>query len=393
MPERMPERRVSYAQNGEDVRLWRALRHVEEPFYVEVGASHPYEDSTTAALSAEGWRGVLIEPDTDLVTLLRDARPRDVVVGAAAHSRAGVLMFEPGAERGLGTTSATGGLPVPAVRIVDVLEDLSPAAVHAMVVDVEGGELEALRGAGLDRWRPWVLCVEATAPNSRELVHETWEPLVLEAGYRYVAFDGLNRWYVAVEHAELVAAVEEPLGVLDRMLDGWVRRAEVVLEDELERVRAELVAADRRLAETDRASTAELADLEQAWATKLADEQRSWSARLAEGEHAWAARLAETESSWAARLVEAKSRSDSQLEHLAAQRDQSLEREAVMLRSKSWRVTAPLRALRWNAGRVAQARGLAPAPAAPAVALARPGDDRRIRALRSRLAGAREGRS
>jgi hypothetical protein len=30
---------ISYAQNYEDVILWRALRHVEKGFYVDVGAS------------------------------------------------------------------------------------------------------------------------------------------------------------------------------------------------------------------------------------------------------------------------------------------------------------------------------------------------------------------
>ena len=32
---------VSYAQNGEDVVLWRALSHVENGFYVDVGAADP----------------------------------------------------------------------------------------------------------------------------------------------------------------------------------------------------------------------------------------------------------------------------------------------------------------------------------------------------------------
>ena len=36
---------VSYAQNYEDVMLWRALKHVKNGFYVDVGANDPLIDS------------------------------------------------------------------------------------------------------------------------------------------------------------------------------------------------------------------------------------------------------------------------------------------------------------------------------------------------------------
>ena len=40
---------VSYAQNYEDVMLWRALKHVKKGFYVDVGANDPKFDSVTQA--------------------------------------------------------------------------------------------------------------------------------------------------------------------------------------------------------------------------------------------------------------------------------------------------------------------------------------------------------
>ena len=43
---------VSYAQNFEDVMLWRALRHVAHGFYIDVGAGHPDESSVTRAFYA-----------------------------------------------------------------------------------------------------------------------------------------------------------------------------------------------------------------------------------------------------------------------------------------------------------------------------------------------------
>ena len=53
-----------------------------------------------------------------------------------------------------------------------------------------------LAGFDLERWRPWILVVEATKPNTTEPEHEAWEPRVLASGYCFTLFDGLNRFYV-----------------------------------------------------------------------------------------------------------------------------------------------------------------------------------------------------
>lgn len=236
-------RRISYAQNGEDVRVWRALRDVDEIFYVEVGASDPVVDSLTAALSREGGRGLLVEADPAAAELLRQARPRDVVVAAAASSSAGVLTFHELDRRGWGTVARDRAMDaaehvvrtvtVPAVRLGDVLADVAPAEIHFLSVDVEGHEADALAGAGLDRHRPWILCVEATLPQSRTPSWPVWEPDLLANGYRFVAFDGLNRWYVAEEQRHLAEQVAEPFGVLDRLLDGWLPSDVAALEERI----------------------------------------------------------------------------------------------------------------------------------------------------------------
>ena len=42
---------VSYAQNLEDILLWRALKHVEKGFYIDVGAYSPDVESVTKPVS------------------------------------------------------------------------------------------------------------------------------------------------------------------------------------------------------------------------------------------------------------------------------------------------------------------------------------------------------
>ena len=53
---------ISYAQNFEDVLLWRALKQVRNGFYIDIGAQHPEHDSVSKLFYDHGWRGVHVEP-------------------------------------------------------------------------------------------------------------------------------------------------------------------------------------------------------------------------------------------------------------------------------------------------------------------------------------------
>jgi FkbM family methyltransferase len=358
-------RRISHAQNGEDVRVWRALRGVEDLFYVEVGASHPVVDSVTAALSAEGGRGLLVEADPDAADLLREGRPRDVVVAAAASSSSGVLTFHELDRRGWGTVAewravqaqehVVRSFTVPAVRVEDLLTDLAPAAVHFLSVDVEGHEAAVLAGAGLSRHRPWIVCIEATHPQSRTESWQQWEPEVLAAGYRFVTFDGLNRWYVAEERAGLADAVAEPFNVLDRLLDGWVSAEVAGLQDHIRRGQLEAGNLRRTVVFVEGLLTRAEGEIEQAQATLELERQHA----QAEVEAAAAARRAEAEaaSQQAAALqrrhaeeLDAERRraaaaSDTVRDELSARVAEAEARTAQLAASRSWRYTRPMREL------------------------------------------------
>lgn len=243
---------VSFAQNAEDVVLWRALGHLPTGRYVEVGANHPTFSSITRAFYDRGWSGVEIEPVTQFVEAYRAARPRDVVVQAAiTETGAGTVTLHVIDDTGLSTLDDAIGQKhrsdgwttheetVLARRLDDVLDEHLGEGddVHFMVVDTEGSERGVLASVDLRRRRPWVLVVEATAPNSTQPVHEAWEPLVLAAGYEFCLFDGLSRFYVAEEHAP---TLRPALSAPANPLDGFVSHRQLELEQELAAVRAEL---------------------------------------------------------------------------------------------------------------------------------------------------------
>ena len=222
---------ISYAQNYEDVILWRALRDAEKGFYVDVGAADPEEWSVTHAFYERGWSGINVEPLEEYFRKLTQARPRDinlkVVVGREAGQR--TLYTIPGT--GLSTLDreiaakhrAAGWQPQETVvhvqTLTKILEGYAPPVIHFLKVDVEGAEAEVLEGLDLERIRPWIIVVEATEPFSTVSTRTNWERLVTDRGYGFSYFDGLNCFYVADE----MAALKERLTVPPNVFDDFVR--------------------------------------------------------------------------------------------------------------------------------------------------------------------------
>ncbi len=232
---------ISYAQNGEDVMLMRALKHVEHGFYIDVGANHPSDDSVTKAFYDRGWRGLNIEPLPEHIAQLRAARLRDINLQVAAGASEGEITLYNTPVRGLATASAevaqrhasqglaTSTSVVPMRPLADICAQyVAGQDIHFLKIDVEGFETDVLQGMDFQRFRPWIVLVEATLPNSQQISAD-WEPLVVNAGYRKVFFDGLNRYYIAEEHPELADAFAAPPNVFD----GYITAKEHHLHQEL----------------------------------------------------------------------------------------------------------------------------------------------------------------
>ncbi len=254
---------VSYAQNFEDVLLWRALKDVEQGCYVDVGAQHPRIDSVSQAFYDHGWRGVHVEPSPYYVAMLRDARPGDIILEAAVGSERGEVVFHNIPDTGLSTLDAQAmelarargfaveDISVDMILLDDVL-DGAGGTVHWLKIDVEGYETHVIRG-----WtgavRPWVLVIESTLPGQRVETDRQWEADVLAKGYRYVWFDGLNRFYVHEDHDELAERIAMPPNVFDEAaLSGDSTSAfATLLRGRIEALEQELAAhASRRAGRT-----------------------------------------------------------------------------------------------------------------------------------------------
>jgi FkbM family methyltransferase len=267
---------VSYAQNFEDVILWRALKHVERGFYIDIGALHPVHDSVSLAFHQNGWRGVHVEPLAYYAEELRRARPGDDVLEVAVAAEEGTIEFFSIPESGLSTGDkdiARGHeqagylveqIRVPCTPLSAILRRYGDQDIHWLKIDVEGMEKAVVESWQPSSVRPWIVVVEATKPMLAEPAFSSWEETLFSYGYQFVYFDGLNRFYLSDQHLDL----RDKFGAGPNIFDdfvladtvsfcGGVLGEKAAVEQRLAALKVELVAQRRLAAEQQRRLAAE----------------------------------------------------------------------------------------------------------------------------------------
>lgn len=189
-----------YCRFGEDNILDRLTGYAQTGFYIDVGAHSANSESITKCFYDRGWNGINVEPQQVYFDELMQYRPKDLNLQVAVSSTSGELELH--VNGGLTTATLEYSLPewpvikVPMTTLELICEKyIGNKQIDFLKVDVEGHELDVIVGMNWDKFRPKILCVEATKPNTTIDVFDDWEPLLIKAGYQFVEKNPYNRFY------------------------------------------------------------------------------------------------------------------------------------------------------------------------------------------------------
>ncbi len=237
---------ISYAQNFEDVMLARVFANQDQGFYIDVGAGDPVADSVTKHFYDLGWSGINIEPNAAKYEQLCEARPRDINLAIAVSDRPGRVLFHEGQGQGWGLSSCCDSAcdriqrlgftvqsrEVESTTLTSICDvHAADRVIHFLKIDVEGLEERVVRGMDLARYRPVLIVVESTRPNSQEETDASWRPHLLSNGYRDIYFDGLNRFFLRQECANLESSFRTPPNLFDDFQPHAVARRDEIIKE------------------------------------------------------------------------------------------------------------------------------------------------------------------
>ena len=228
---RIPKQRLPEAEM-----VWECFNRRKEGFFIDVGANDPHKGSQSWFLEQQGWRGILVEPQGRFAEKLRQARPRScvfqVACGAPGHpDQMPLYIAESPTHSSLGKNLVEANTKYVETEMVKVmtlnaiLAEAGNPQVDFLSIDVEGTQLDVLRGLSLKRHRPALLFIEDHLHDLKVHRH------LKRQGYRLVKRTGSNNWYVPNEQP---FALSKPLERLRLWKKVWAntpfRKVRVHLE-------------------------------------------------------------------------------------------------------------------------------------------------------------------
>jgi len=193
--------RLSVSQFSEDILVWDYFGRKRGGFFVEVGANHPKDLSQTWLLEQNGWEGILIEPQSECCERLRHERKSSKVFQIACGSpeQKGNAPFFISAENIFSSLQRqvndaglryVGSETVAVLPLDEVLAGVGDPKIDFVSIDVEGTELDVLKGFSLVKHQPGLLIVEDHLHSLAVHSH------ISARGYKLVKRTGCNSWYI-----------------------------------------------------------------------------------------------------------------------------------------------------------------------------------------------------
>jgi hypothetical protein len=164
-----------YGLEGIDCLLLSIFRDVEKGFYIDVGANHPEIISNTYAFYLKGWSGICIDGNVQLATQWKSKRPNDHFLTKLLSDKIKDVEYTIYPDNTISTINQDSKLRydqrfkssdiiIQSVQ-TDTLQNIIDNfciidEIHLLSVDIEGEELNALRGLDFEKNAPGVVVVE-----------------------------------------------------------------------------------------------------------------------------------------------------------------------------------------------------------------------------------------
>lgn len=209
----------TYSQHGEDILIVDIFAQlgIDNPSYIDLGAHHPDEISTTKLLYERGSRGINVEANPNLIAAFIDKRPDDITIRAAIvpPTLKGQLvpfyMFDN--YSGLNTFSKADadifreqsgreyfvGKSYIGQSLNDLLNLLNSDFPHFLNCDIEGFDYEILCTSDFSKSKPVVICVETRMHNTEAMCR-----MMTEQGFRPYCRMGENIIFIEFNHQAML---------------------------------------------------------------------------------------------------------------------------------------------------------------------------------------------
>lgn len=181
----------SYSQCGQDVFAYYFLfQQKRDGVFLDIGANDPVNGSNSYLLEQHGWTGLAFEPIKHIADSWKGVRSTECINIALGAQEREVTLVELEADKhsfiGADSSDGKNTVKVQQRTLADVLKEREISNVDFVSIDVEGYEMNVLKGINFDAVDIKCFCIENNRKGSMK-ADDRLRKFLLAKGYHLVA--------------------------------------------------------------------------------------------------------------------------------------------------------------------------------------------------------------
>ena len=149
--------------------------------YIDVGCNHPVYNNNTYLLSKKGWKGINIDIDKKSIQLFNLFRKKDLNLNLAAsskkteleyicfHEKSPINMIKTSQNQNLHSSEKIKNIPSDTLNSIIEKSPYKDKKIDFVSIDVEGYELEVIKGFDLKKYKPSIIVIEFLDTNLKKV--------------------------------------------------------------------------------------------------------------------------------------------------------------------------------------------------------------------------------
>jgi len=187
--------RIIKSNWGLDLIIANIFRNKKEGIYIDVGCHHPLINNNTFLLYRKGWKGINIDLDFNAIDMFNYFRPNDDnrKIGISNKEGYANLYFfhNRAAKNTISKKNSHGAKKLIKIKTNTLNNIISTSKIKIsnidfLSIDVEGNELNVLKGLNLKKYKPKVIALEFIRPKQKEFYNNKINNIVNSKIYKFL---------------------------------------------------------------------------------------------------------------------------------------------------------------------------------------------------------------
>lgn len=192
---------LHFGEFGEDIFINRILKNINQGKYVDVGCYHPYKGSLTFELYKRGWNGINIDVSKTSIDLFNMSRKKDINLNLAISNFDGETFYYENSPINqqnslIQMNKLQKKIKIKCLTLDTVLNNKNLDEFDYLNIDVEGSELEVIKGFNLKRFNPKLITIENNDLTIDEYLKSEVCKILIENDYILVNKIGVTNFFM-----------------------------------------------------------------------------------------------------------------------------------------------------------------------------------------------------